>query len=111
MKVTLLGALAFIGIAALLVLVVKELQRTNQARSDQPPQPPKPPRIQTPLQIHDRSPQPNRSSSERRMAHRCRGCTIPQGQGPNLVALGSTGEGESVCTVRYKASCLAVSAQ
>jgi len=42
MKVTLMGVLAFIGIAALLVLVLNELQRTNQGKSDQPSQPPNP---------------------------------------------------------------------
>lgn len=40
MRVTLLGVLAFIGIAVLLVYVTSELQRTNQAKAPQPPQNP-----------------------------------------------------------------------
>jgi hypothetical protein len=43
MRVTLLGVLVFIGIAALLIYVANELQRTNQARSAQPPQSPENP--------------------------------------------------------------------
>jgi hypothetical protein len=40
MKITLLGVIAFIGIAVLLVYVASELQRTNQAKAPQPPQNP-----------------------------------------------------------------------
>lgn len=40
MKVTLVGVLAFIGIAALVVYVASELQRTNQAKAPQSPQNP-----------------------------------------------------------------------
>jgi hypothetical protein len=44
MKITLLGVLAFIGIAALLIYVGGELQRKNKAKADQPPEnPPSPP--------------------------------------------------------------------
>ena len=40
MKVTLVGVLVFVGIAALLVYVASELQRTSQAKAAQPPQNP-----------------------------------------------------------------------
>jgi hypothetical protein len=40
MRITLLGVLAFIGIAVLLVYVANELQRTNQAKAVPPPQNP-----------------------------------------------------------------------
>jgi hypothetical protein len=38
MRVTLLGVLALIGTAALLVYIGNELQRTSQAKALQPPQ-------------------------------------------------------------------------
>jgi hypothetical protein len=38
MKITLVGVLVFIGIAALLVYVAGELQKANQTKGAQPPQ-------------------------------------------------------------------------
>ena len=40
MRVTLVGVLVFVGIAALLIYVGSELQRTNQANATPPPQNP-----------------------------------------------------------------------
>ena len=43
MKITLLGVVAFVGIAVLLLYVGNELQRRSQAKAAQPPQNPTPP--------------------------------------------------------------------
>jgi hypothetical protein len=53
MKITLLGALAIIGIAALLIYIGNEWQRTSQPKAVPPPQAP-----DSPPQTPDPSTQP-----------------------------------------------------